>query len=73
MNEIYLKFMDVLTTTINKHIPKKSVTIRPRDKVFMNRTIRILMSQCNRIHHKAFRIQNPLHCKKYRLRIKVID
>ena len=23
MNEIYLKFMDVLTTTINKHIQKE--------------------------------------------------
>ena len=23
MDEIYLKFMDILTTTINKHIPKK--------------------------------------------------
>ena len=61
MDEIYSKSMDVLTTTINKHIPKKVVTIRPRDKVLMNRTIRILMRQRNRIHHKAVRTQNQLH------------
>ena len=74
MDEIYSKSMDVLTTTINKHIPKKVVTIRPRDKVFMNRAIRILMRQRNRIHHKAVRTQNPLHWAKYRLlRNKVID
>ena len=71
MNEIYLKFMDVLNH--KQTYSKISFILRPRDKVFMNRTIRILMSQRNRIHHKALRIQNPLHCKKYRLRNKVID
>ena len=39
----------------------------------MNRTIRILMRQRNRIHHKAVRTQNSLHWAKYRLlRNKVI-
>lgn len=74
LDEIYSKFTKILNSTVDKHVPKKVVTIRPRDKVFMNSTIRILMRKRNRIHRKAVKTQNPLHWEKYRyLRNKVID
>lgn len=71
---IYSKFTNVLNSTVDKYVPKKVVTIRPRDKVLMNSTIRILMRKRNRIHRKAVKTQNPLHWEKYRyLRNKIID
>ena len=66
--------MNILNYTIDKHITKKVDTIRPRDKVFMNSTIRMLMSKGNRVHYKAVKTQNPLHWARYRyLRNQVID
>lgn len=73
IDEIYSKFTNVLNSTVDKHVPKKVATVRPRDKVFMNSTIRILMRKRNRIHRKAVKSQNPQYWGKYRyLRNKVI-
>lgn len=74
IDKTYSNFTNTFKTIVDKHVPKKIVTIRPRDKVFMNSTIRVLMRKRNRIHHKAVKTQNPLHWERYRyLRNKVID
>lgn len=36
IDEIYSRLTNILNSTLNKHVPKKVVTRRPRDKVFMN-------------------------------------
>ena len=74
IDHIYAKFLLTTKSCINKHIPTKIITVRPKDKIFMNNTIRHFMRKRNRIHHKAVRSKNPLHWEKYRfLRNKVID
>lgn len=59
INEIYSNFVSTLNNCIDKHIPKKTITVRPRDKVFMNGTIRQLMRKRNRTHYKAKITNNP--------------
>jgi hypothetical protein len=44
---------------IDKYVSKKTVIIRPRDKVFMNGVILKLIRQRNRSHNKAKRTNNP--------------
>lgn len=74
INEIYGNFFDKMEKCIKKYIPTKTITVRPRDKVFMNNFIRKLMRKRNRMHRKAVRTQNPVHWEQYRfLRNKVID
>lgn len=64
LDEIHSKFTNFLNSTVDKHVSKKVVTIRQRDRVFINSTIRILMRKRNRIHRKAVKTQNLLHWKK---------
>ena len=74
IDDVYSAFMQITNECINRHIPTKVVTIRPKDKVFMTNTIRRLMRKRNRTHRKAVRTNNPLHWSNYRsLRNQVID
>ena len=68
-HEVYSNFLDTLENIISKHISPKIVTIRPRDKAFMNNK-----KKRNKIHYKAKHTNNPNHWQQYRnLRNVVIE
>ena len=52
--------------TCDKHIPTKTVIIRPDDKPFMNSSIRKAIRKRNRIHYRAKSTNNPDHWSQYR-------
>jgi hypothetical protein len=66
INEMYSNFTNILDNHIDLHVPQKTVTIRPKDKPFMNNTIRRCMRQRNRMHYKAKHTKNPQHWQNYR-------
>lgn len=39
IDEVYTKFTHILNNTLDNHIPKKIITICPKNKSFMNNTI----------------------------------
>jgi hypothetical protein len=49
-----------------KHIPTKTVIIRPDDTPFMNSSIRKAIRKRNRIHYRAKSTNNPDHWSQYR-------
>lgn len=53
IDDIYNSSLNKHNLCLNKHIPMKNITVRPKDKVFMNNTIRKLMRKRNRLHRKA--------------------
>jgi hypothetical protein len=55
-DDVYSNFLQNVNECINRHIPKKNVAIKPKDKVFMTNTISRLMWKKNRTHPKAVRI-----------------
>ena len=55
-----------LNETCDKHIPTKTVIIRPDDKPFMNSSIRKAIRKRNRIHYRAKSTNNPDHWSQYR-------
>ena len=74
INDMYSKFLDIYSFHVNKHIPTKTITVRPTDKPFMNNTIRRKIRQRNRIHYKAKSSNSAAHWQKFReLRNEVID
>ena len=74
IDDIYNSFLNKLNTCLDKHIPLKNITVRPKDKAFMNNSIRKLMRKRNRLHRKAVKTQNPTHWTNYRyIRNRVID
>ena len=74
INEVYDNFLQTYNNIIDKHIPKKVITIRPRDKPFMNNNIRLKMRQRNRIHKKAKHTDCPDHWQRFKeLRNEVIS
>ena len=74
INDMYSKFLDIYSSHVDKHIPTKTITVRPADKPFMNNTIRRKIRQRNRIHYKAKNSNSAAHWQKFReLRNEVID
>ena len=74
INEIYSNFTSIIEEISKKHIPTKTVTIRPSDKPFMNNEIRLKMRQRNRVHKKAKSTNSITHLEKFRkLRNEVIS
>ncbi|XP_062581833.1 uncharacterized protein LOC134243596, partial [Saccostrea cucullata] len=74
MNDVYENFTCTYLTLVDKHIPKKQITIRPSDKPYITTEIRRKMRQRKRIHKKAMHTKNPLHWQKFRqVRNEVID
>lgn len=67
MNETYSYFVLTFNNCIDTHIPKKTITVRPRDKALINCTICQLMRKRNRTHYKAkITILNPgIHIDKF--------
>lgn len=65
-NEIYDNFSQIYNKILDKHIPTKVITIRPRDKPFMNKSILLKMRKRNRIHTKAKLTNCPNHWQHYR-------
>lgn len=66
--------MSTLNNCSDKNIPQKTITVRPRDKVFMNGAMRQLMRKRNRTHFKAKITSNSQHWHSYRqLRNRIID
>jgi hypothetical protein len=53
VNENYSNFLFILNEACDKHIPTKTVVIRPDDKPFMNSSIRNAIRKRNRIHYRA--------------------
>ena len=51
IDDIYNSSLNKHNLCLNKHIPMKNITVRSKDKVFMNNTIRKLMRKRNRLHH----------------------
>lgn len=65
-NDIYNNFTEKYSKLIEKHVPTKTVTIRPSDKPYITTAIRKRMQQRKRIHKKAVRTNNPQHWQQFR-------
>ena len=59
VNENYSNFLSILNEACDKHIPTKTVVIRPDDKPFINSSIRKAIRKRNRIHYRAKIYQQP--------------
>ena len=59
VNENYSNFLSILNEACDKHIPTKTVVIRPDDKPFMNSSIRKAIRKRNRIHYRTKVYQQP--------------
>jgi hypothetical protein len=66
VNQNYSNFLTILKEACDKHIPTKTVLIRPDDKPFMNSSIRKALRKRNRIHYRAKCTNNPDHWSQYR-------
>ena len=66
VNENYSNFLFILNEACDKHIPTKTVVIRPDDKPYMNSSIRNAIRKRNRIHYRAKSTNNPDHWSQYR-------
>lgn len=53
INDIYNNFTEKYSKLIEKHVPTKTVTIRPSDKPYITTAIRKRMRQRKRIHKKS--------------------
>jgi len=64
-------FTEKLRSEMSSHIPNKLVTIRPKDKPWMNGHLRLLLRQCHRLHKRSRRTNSDqdkqLHREKRRM------
>ena len=67
INSSTTSFTAELMKIATKNIPNKSVTIRPRDKLWMNNTIRHMSRRKNKIHRKAVRSNSENDWRNFRL------
>ena len=65
VNQNYSNFLSILNEACDKHIPTKTVVIRPDDKPFMNSSIRKAIRKRNRIHYRAKSTKDPDHWSQY--------
>lgn len=71
MNDI---LTDTILSAIDQYVPKKTVTIRPNDKIWMTNDIRVKIRQRNRQHSKAKVTNTPASWNKFRtIRNQVIS
>jgi len=74
LDDITDRFTSALLRMCDKNIPNKYVTIRPKDKPWMNGEIRTLMRKRNRQHKLAKKHNNPYEWAKFRsMRNKVVS
>lgn len=55
IDDIYNNFTKIYSTLIEKHVPTKTITIRPSDRPYITTAIRRKMRQSKRIHRRAVR------------------
>ncbi len=59
VDDAFKKFLNEINAQTDRFVPNKEVTIRPRDKVWMNGHCRRLMRARNRAHRTAVRHNSP--------------
>ena len=67
INSSAISFTSELMRIAKQNIPHKSVTIRPRDKLWMNNTIRNMSRKKNKIHQKAVRSNSENDWRTFRI------
>ena len=53
INDTYNDFLHTVHQVLDRHIPEKVITVMPKDKLFMNKHMRLKVRQRNRIHKTA--------------------
>ena len=66
INIAYKNWFDCFRGIVESHIPHKTVTIRPRDKPWMNKTVRRAIRKRNRLLKIHCRVKSLVSWEKYR-------
>ena len=74
VDELNQYLLDCINDLNSRFVPVKKITIRPNDKPWMNREIKLKIRQRNRVHKKARSGSSQQHWENYRQkRNEVID
>ena len=61
-----MKWSDLFLNIAEKHIPKKYVTIRPKDQPWFSNALRLMRRKVKRLFHRAKHSDSPFLWNKYR-------